>query len=172
MITEELTPYKERVTPQEIYTYQRKVESLQYAAVITRFNIARTALKLAEFSQNPSPKHHGAVDRAISYLYGTKTLAIEYSAATNSHRVFVAASDAAFADDIATRKNTVGYLFQLFGGVIDWHLLRQKTVTTSSTEAELLALTHAAKETYWWKRFFQSITLDAGHELAVVCDNL
>jgi hypothetical protein len=41
------------------------------------------------------------------------------------------------------RKSTEGYLIQLFGGAIDWHSAKQKTVTTSGTEAELLALTHS-----------------------------
>ena len=34
----------------------------------------------------------------------------------------------------------------LFGGAIDWRASKQKTVTTSSTEAELLALSNAASE--------------------------
>ena len=38
-------------------------------------------------------------------------------------------------------------------------------------EAELLAVMHAAKKLYWWKRFFASIQLDPGHDAAVDCDN-
>ena len=70
-----------------------------------------------------------------------------------------------------TRQSTEGYLFQLFGGPIDWRSTKQKTVTTSSTEAELLALTHAAKELYGWQRLFQSITFDPGHRTTLNCDN-
>jgi hypothetical protein len=86
-------------------------------------------------------------------------------------KYFSCASDAAFADDRATRRSTGGYLFQLFGGPIDWHSTKQKTVTTSSTEAELLALTYATKETIWWQRFFQNIHFDPGHDLTISCDN-
>jgi reverse transcriptase-like protein len=169
--TEELVPYEGTAMPQEIYAYQQKVGSLQYAATITRPDLARTTSKLSEFLQNPSPQHHRAADQALSYLQKTRTLAIEYSAEINSQEVFICASDAAFADDTATRRSTEGYLFKLFGGIIDWHSTKQKTVTTSSTEAELRALTHAAKETLWWKRFFQSIGLDPGHEVSISCDN-
>jgi hypothetical protein len=169
MHTEELVPYEGTATPQEIY--QQKVGSLQYAATITRPDMARTTSKLSEFLQNPSPQHQGAVNQALAYLQKTKTLAIEYSAETNNQQVFVCASDAAFADDTATRRSTEGYLFKLFGGAIDWHSTKQKTVTASSTEAELRALAHAAKETFWWKRFFQSIELDPGHDLSISCDN-
>ena len=58
----------------------------------------------------------------------------------------VCASDAAFADDLATRYSTEGYLFKLFNEPIDWHLIKQKTVTTSSIETELLALSYVAKD--------------------------
>jgi hypothetical protein len=51
-------------------------------------------------------------------------------------------------------------------------LVDQKTVTTSSTKAELLALTYATKETIWWRCFFKHIGFDPGHELTVHCDNL
>src|SRR2546423_10713427 len=46
---------------------------------------------------------------------------------TNSQQVFVGASDAAFADDTATRRSTEGYLFKLFGGAIDWHRSEEHT---------------------------------------------
>jgi len=52
---------------------------------------------------------------------------------------------------------------KLFGGPIDWRVGKQKTVTTSTTEAELLALSHASKEVYYWIRFFKGIGLDIEH---------
>jgi hypothetical protein len=173
---EELVPHVGQATPQEIYAYQQRVGSLNFAAVITRPDIAYSTSKLSEFLQNPSPKHLAAADQAISYLNGTKTLAIQYatdtaSTGTESQQIFLAASDAAFADDKETRRSTGGYLFKLFGGPTDWKSAKQKTVTTSSTEAELLALTYASKETIWWRRFFQNICFNPGHDLAILCDN-
>ena len=44
-------------------------------------------------------------------------------------------------------------------------------MTTSTTEAELLALSSAAKEAIWWKRFFKSIDLELDHDLVLKCDN-
>ena len=124
---------------------------------------------------NPSPRHRDAADHALLYLYGTKSLAIEFSAEQTTMEVIVkelpapdsddsehfqASSDAAFADDTKTRRSSEGYLFKLFGGPVDWRASKQRTVTTSTTEAELLALSSAAKEAIWWKRFFQSIDLE------------
>jgi hypothetical protein len=97
-------------------------------------------------------------------------LAIEFSA-SDAQYIFDCASDAAFTDDPVTRYSTERCLFKLFGGLIDWRSTKQKTVTTSSTEAELLALSHAAKEVLWWKRLFEAIQLSLGHEITIKCDN-
>jgi len=49
MALEELIPYDEKATPQEIYTYQRKIDSILYPAIITRPDTTHTATKLSEF---------------------------------------------------------------------------------------------------------------------------
>jgi hypothetical protein len=96
---------------------------------------------------NPSPTHQVAADRAMRYLYHHKNLALEFGSTDE------------------------GYLFQLFGGPIDWKSTRQRTVTTSSTEAELLAISHAARDLYWWRRLFQNLTLSFEHDFTIQCDN-
>jgi hypothetical protein len=123
MAVEELTPNDKQATPQEIYLYQRKVGSLLYATTITRPDAARTANKLSEFLINPSARHQEAVNRAISYLYGTSALAIEYSVLIDQSAA-VCAGDAAFADNPVTRYSTEGYLFKLFNGPIDWRSIK------------------------------------------------
>ncbi len=146
---DELKPYDGQATPQEIHAYQQQVGSINFAAVITRPDIAFVASQLVTFLCNPSPTHLAAAEQTISYLYRTRTYAIEYSAPTDTEEIFFIASDTAFADDSLTRKSTGGFLYKLFRGPADWHSAKQKTVTTSSTEAELLALTYATKEIIW-----------------------
>ena len=53
-----------------------------------------------------------------------------------------------------------------------WKVTKQPTVTTSSTEAELLALTTTAKEALWWQQFFKVINFDTEENLQIDCDNL
>ena len=55
---------------------------------------------------------------------------------------------------------------------MDWKSSKQKTITTSSTEAELLALTDAVKEVYHWMRVFRSMHLDLAQDVVPSCDNL
>ena len=72
-----------------------------------------------------------------------------------------------------TRKSTEGYIFKLFGGPIDWKSRRQGTMTASTTEAELLSLSHAGKELIGWKRLFKQIDFDPedAYPNQILCDN-
>lgn len=59
----------------------------------------------------------------------------------------------------------------MFGGPIAWRANKQDTVTTSSTEAELLALSQTAKEAIFVDRLLKEIKLDLDKELTIECDN-
>lgn len=58
-------------------------------------------------------------------------------------------SDSDLAGDKESRKSTSGFIFMLNCGPISWCSKRQATVALSSTEAEYIALTLAAKEATW-----------------------
>ena len=61
-------------------------------------------------------------------------------------RSFLRASNIAFSNNLVSKKSIEGYLFTLFGGLINWQSIKQKSVTKLSTEVELLALLYAATE--------------------------
>jgi hypothetical protein len=162
--------YDGQASKASIKLYQQKVGSVIYASIITRPDIAFVAAKLSEFMQNPSPEHMQAIDRVILYLYRTRFLAICYKR-NDFEVVLQAASDASFADNI-DRRSSGGFLFKLFGGPIDWSAKKQKTVSTSTTEAELLALSEAAKQLLWWLRFFEAVEFDPEQgPITIDCDN-
>jgi hypothetical protein len=60
----------------------------------------------------------------------------------------------------------------LFGGLISWRANKQDTVTTSSTEAELLALSQTAREALFIGRLFHALTLELDEPMSVQCDNM
>lgn len=60
----------------------------------------------------------------------------------------------------------------MFGGPIAWKANKQDTVTTSSTEAELLALSQTAKEAIFVSRLLKAIMLRLDEPLVVEYDNL
>ena len=111
-------------------------------------------------------------DRTILYLRHTRDYSIEFDGRVIDPReIFLASSDALFGNDPDTRQSSQGYAFKLFNRIIDWKASKQKTVITSSTEVELLAISTTAKETIWWGRFFENIEFELGHEIVIQCDN-
>ena len=52
-----------------------------------------------------------------------------------------------------------------------WRANKQDTVTTSSTEAELLALSQTAKEAIYMARLFKALSLELNEPLSIQCDN-
>lgn len=136
---------------------------------MSRPDVAKAASELSKYLMNPTREHLSAANHCIAYLNGTRFLAIEYDGMLDSD-IFLCASDAAYADN-ADRKSSEGYLCTLYGGPIDWRAAKQKTVTTSTAEAEFLAISQAAKQLYWWKRLFEAITFDPDHEMSILCDN-
>ncbi len=122
--------------------YQERIGSLIYPAVTTRPDIAQAASVLSQFNTNPSPEHLREADRVICYLNGTKWLGPFFDGRLipPGETAIDASSDASFADDQQTRKSTQGYVFMAFQGPIAWKSSKQTSVTTSTTEAELLSL--------------------------------
>ena len=161
-----------KATPQEIHAYQQRVGSINFAATTTRPDVAAAASKLAEYLTNPSQHHTEQANRTLEYLAHTKNYAIVYNGqANNADTIFLGSSDASFADDIDTRQSSNGYCFKLFDGLIDWKASKQKTVTTSSTEAELMAMSMTANTKMWWDRFFENIDMRMGGPTHIECDN-
>ncbi|KAM4064377.1 reverse transcriptase (RNA-dependent DNA polymerase) [Hirsutella rhossiliensis] len=143
--TEELKPYEKTATRDEVHQYLSLIGSILHPAIHTRPDGAFPVGKLAQFSHNPGPKHRREARRCLAYLYHTRDRCICFSV-KEAERRFLCASDSSFADNPETRKSSQGYVFLFLGGPVDWKATKQATVTTSSTEAELLALSSAAKE--------------------------
>jgi hypothetical protein len=66
-------------------------------------------------------------------------------------------SDTDYAADDATRKSTNGYIFILNGGAISWSSKLQRSVTTSTTEAEYTGLSYSSKEAIWIRSFLEQL---------------
>jgi hypothetical protein len=123
-----------------------------------------------------------AARRVWLYILSTKFLALQAEACNegaqeyiadmgNKDPVFFGASDAAFADEPDTRRSSQGYTFRLYGMTIDWKSTVQRTVTKSTTEAELLALSLAGSQMEEWSRFFKGVSFQLDETPTLWCDN-
>ena len=68
-------------------------------------------------------------------------------------------TDADMVGHIDSRKSTSGYLITYSGEAVSWQFRLQKCVALSTTEAEYIAITEAAKELLWMKKFLQELGL-------------
>lgn len=138
------------LTQADIFAYQQRVGSINFPAVITRPDINNAASKLSQFLTNPSKHYMACANKTILYLSHTRDYSIEFvGRLIDPRQIFLASSDGSFGNDPDTRQSSQGYAFKLFKGVIDWKASKQKSVTTSSTEAELLAISTTAEDTIW-----------------------
>jgi hypothetical protein len=114
---------------QLIYAYQQRIKSLNFAAVISRFDVAFVTIKLTQFLQISHSNYLSTVDRMISYLYKIKNLAIEYFD-KRSTNILLCVSDTTFANDETIRRSFDEYLFQLYDDLIDWELLNKQSLSS------------------------------------------
>lgn len=168
MGAEELQAHKGVATKAETQHYQRIVGTVLYAAVISRPDVAFAASRLARHNLNPGSQHLRAAERVVEYLVATASYALKIGGGDD----FNTWTDASFADNSADRRSSQGYVMMLFGGAVGWKANKQDTVTTSTTEAELLALSQGAKEALYSLRLIQEIgvQLDEQH-VQIWCDN-
>jgi hypothetical protein len=102
------------------------------------------------------------------YLQSTKLRALELGGGSSLE----VASDASFADNTMDRKSSQGYTIRLYGGLIAWKASKQDTVTTSTTEAELLALSQVAKEAIFTSRLIKELNIKLPEStITIQCDN-
>jgi hypothetical protein len=165
----ELLPFGGVAIASDQNWYQRAIGSILFAAVQTRADIAFATSRLARFLNNPGPQHYQAADQVLTYLKRTRNYALQLGGADTLD----IASDASFADNSLDRKSSQGLAIKLFGGMIAWRANKQDTVTTSTTEAELLSLSQAAKEALFLSRLLKELTIALEDNcLTIQCDNI
>ena len=78
--------------------------------------------------------------------------------------------DANWAGDLDRKRSTNGYVFNLFGGAINWMSKRNFVVALSTIEVEYMAANHASKEVVWLQRLCSCIGL-VQQAIRIDCDS-
>ncbi|KAJ4703293.1 Retrovirus-related Pol polyprotein from transposon TNT 1-94 [Melia azedarach] len=149
--------------------YASAVGSLMYAMVCSRPDLAQSVSVVSRFMGELGKEHWQAVKRIFRYLKGTFDVGLIYGGDTQC--LVTGFSDSDYAGDVDSRRSMTGYIFTLGSSVVSWKATLQPTVTLSTTEAEYMALTEAAKEGIWLKGLVSDLGLH--HDQAIVyCDSL
>ena len=167
------TDYAPKSVAEQVYMsrvpYSNAVGSLMYAMVCTRPDLAHAVSVVSRFMGQPGKEHWQAVKRIFRYLRGTSDVGLIYGG--DAHVSVTGYSDSDYAGDVDSRRSMTGYVFTLGGSVVSWKATLQATVTLSTTEAEYMALTEAAKEGVWLKGLVGDLGLH--HDQVIVfCDSL
>ena len=82
-------------------------------------------------------------------------------------------TDASFQADKNDSKSQSGYVFTINGGAVSWKSSKQETVANSTTEAEYIAASEAAKEGVWIRKFLIELGVfpNASSPLDLYCNN-
>ena len=81
-------------------------------------------------------------------------------------------ADSSYAGDIDDRKSITEYCFFLGGAITTWCSKQQRTVSTSTSEAEYVAMSHRAREGVWIQRFLNELLLkEAIRRIEMLEDN-
>ena len=135
--------------------YQQLNGKLMWTMIATQLDLAFTIGRLSQFNNDPTETHWIARKQVLCYLKGTKDAALHYCSKSDNSGL-TGYSDRDYAEDI-TQKSTSGQIFMLAGGAIAWASRKQSLVASSTTEAEYIAYSDAAKEVAW----LQQLCLDA-----------
>ncbi|KAL4272076.1 hypothetical protein GQ457_13G016580 [Hibiscus cannabinus] len=82
-------------------------------------------------------------------------------------------TDARFQTDKDDSQSQSGFVFCLNGGAVSWKSSKQDTITDSTTEAEYIAASEAAKEVVWIKKFISELGVvpSISDVVGLYCDN-
>lgn len=96
------------------------------------------------FTKNLSRQYTEVMKTTIQYLKAICTLGIMYRG-DDGDLIIRGYSDSDWVEDHASRNSTLGFIFMLNGGLVDWNSKRQTTVVFSSTEVKYMMLTFVIK---------------------------
>ena len=124
--------------------YQGMTGSLMFSMVKTRPDIAFAIAVATRFAKNPSHAYTEAVKTILRYMKGSINRGITYG---DEEKLLIESySDSDWTGNKESRKSILGFIFMLNRGPVSWCSKRQPTIALSSTKAEYIALTLAAKE--------------------------
>ncbi|KAL0444284.1 UNVERIFIED_CONTAM: Retrovirus-related Pol polyprotein from transposon TNT 1-94 [Sesamum latifolium] len=114
--------------------------------------------------------HWSAVKSILKYLRRTKDMFLIYG---GGELILEGYSDASFQSDDDDAKSQSGFIFKLNGGVVAWKSSKQDTTADSTTEAEYIAASEAAKEGVWMKNYIQELGVvpSIAEPVVIFCDN-
>ncbi|KAL0427304.1 UNVERIFIED_CONTAM: Retrovirus-related Pol polyprotein from transposon RE2 [Sesamum latifolium] len=150
--------------------YASAVGSIQYVVQCTRPDVAYALSVTSRYQACAGEAHWGAVKSILKYLKKTKDMFLIYG---GGELILEGYSDASFQSNDDDAKSQSDFVFKLNGGVVAWKSSKKDTTADSTTEAEYIAASKAAKEAVWMKNYIQELGMvpSIAEPVVTFCDN-
>ncbi|KYN27392.1 Copia protein, partial [Trachymyrmex cornetzi] len=142
--------------------------SLSYIAQGTRPDIAYAVSALSQFNSCYTRIHWACAKRILRYFKGTIDHGLTF---TRRGRALTGYVDADWGNCHLDRRSYTGTVFLLADAAISWEVRKQRTVALSSTEAEYVALSEAAREAIHLSGFLREVGLASFAKVSLHNDN-
>ena len=135
--------------------YASAIGSIMYAMLCTRPNVAYALSVASRYQSNPGEAHWVAAKNILKYFKRTKDKFLVYGG--EEELVVNGYTDASIQTDKDDFRLQSGFIFCLIGGAVSWKSSKQEMVADSTTEAEYIAASEAAKEAVWIRKFVSEL---------------
>jgi len=156
--------------PKDIKTdYISILMSLMYVAIRTRLDILKEVTYLTTFVNDPSATEWYKLYKVIGYLKKYSKLSLVFT--SNESNKLEIYADASYR----VHENTAGHsgiIIRLYGNTIFGKSNKQKIITKSSTEAELIALDEATTYCIWIMELLNELNINYEIPVLIYQDNL
>ena len=151
--------------------YASAIGSIMYAMISTRPDVSYALSVTSRYQSDPGESHWTAVKNILKYLRRTKDVFLVYGG--EEELVVTGYTDASFQTNKDDSKSQSSFMFKVNGGAVSWKSSKQETVADSTTEAEYIAASEAAKEGVWIRKFLIELGVfpNASSPLDLYCDN-
>ena len=138
----------------DLTAYQCLIGKLMYLSWATRPDIAFVVGQLSCHNSDPQTGHLRIAKQVLRYLKGTITLGIQWGNDPAGHQLggiygelgVVRYADSSYAGNLEDRKSITEYCFFLGGAIVTWYSKQHYTISTSTSEAEYVAMSQGARK--------------------------
>nr|AAP03364.1 putative polyprotein [Oryza sativa Japonica Group] len=154
-----------------VIPYASAIGCIMYAMLCTRPDVSYALSATSRYQLDPGESHWIAVKNILKYLRRTKDMFLVYGG--QEELVVNGYTDASFQTDKDDFRSQSKFVFCLNGGAVSWKSSKQDTVADSTTEAEYIAASEAAKKAVWIKKFVSQLGVmtSASSPMDLCCDN-
>lgn len=140
--------------------YANAVGSIMYSMIGSRPYLAYPVGMISRFMGKPLMSHWQAVKWVLRYIQGSLDTKLQFKG--EAEFVVTGYCDSDYSADLDKRRSITGYTFTVGGNVVSWKSGLQPVVALSTTKAEYIALTEAAKEAIWLKELMNELGFKQG----------